>query len=95
MRVLSRSVVSDYATCGLQPARTSVLGILQTRVLERVPISLSRRSSRPRDQPASSALQVGVDLYPLSQVGIGKTIYIYSEQYSAMRKKEILPFVTT
>ena len=41
---------------GLQPAGSSVHGILQARVLEWVVTSSSRRSSQPRDQTCVSCL---------------------------------------
>ena len=49
------------------PPGSSVHGILQARILAWVAISSSRGSSRPKDQPASPALQV--DSSPLSYLG--------------------------
>ena len=49
--------MSDYCDpmdCSLQGS--SVHGILQARILERVDISFSRGSSRPRDQTRVSCL---------------------------------------
>ena len=46
---------------------SSVHGILQARILEWVAISFSRRSSQPRVEPGSPALQA--DFYPVSYKG--------------------------
>ena len=56
---VSCSVASDsLRPCGLySPPGSSVHRILQARILEWVAITFSRRSSRPRDEPGSPALQ--------------------------------------
>ena len=53
------------------PPGSSVLGIFQTRVLERVVISSSRGSSRPKDQTCVSCVSCiwQEDSLPLSHVG--------------------------
>ena len=47
--------LSDPRDWGLPDS--SVHGILQARILEWVAISFSRRSSQPREEPGSAALQ--------------------------------------
>ena len=47
--------LSDPRDWGLPDS--SVHGILQARILEWVAISFSRRSSQPREEPGSPALQ--------------------------------------
>ena len=49
MRVCGCSVVSDYNPMNCSPRGTSVHGIFQARILERVAISYSRASCRPRN----------------------------------------------
>ena len=75
------SVLSDsMQPVNCSPPGSFVLGILHARILEWVAISFSKGSSGPRDQPASSALQVEVDPLPLSHVGIrGLYLYVYSD----------------
>ena len=47
----SRSIVSDSCDpVDCNPPGSSIHGILQARILERVAISFSRGSSQPRDQ---------------------------------------------
>ena len=63
----SRSVVSDFCDpVDCSPQRSSVHGIFQARVLERVAISFSKGSSQPRDWTQVSQI-VSQTLYPLSQ----------------------------
>jgi len=69
--VLSRSDVSD--SCDLMdysPPGSTVHGVFQARILERVAISYSRESSQLRDQtPASHFLHWQADSLPLHQLG--------------------------
>ena len=63
--VLSSPAVSDSLRLfGLSPPSSSVRGMFQARVLERVAISCSGESSYPGTEPASPALQA--DSSPLS-----------------------------
>jgi len=54
VRLLSRVWLCDPVDCS--PPGSSVHGILQARILERVAISFSRGSSRPRDRTQVSHL---------------------------------------
>ena len=57
---LSRSVVSDsLRPIGCSPPGSSVHGILQARILERVAMPSSRGSSQPRDQTHVSCIAGG------------------------------------
>ena len=65
-------VVSDSCDPGdCSPTGSSVRGILQARILERVAISLNGESSRPRDGTCVSCISClgGGDSLPLSHLG--------------------------
>ena len=61
---LSCSDCRDYT-----PPGSSVHGILQARILERVVISFSRGSSQPRDQTCISCIGKWMDSFPLPPSG--------------------------
>ena len=64
------STLCDPMNCS--PPGSSVQGVLQTRILERVAISYSRGSSRSRDRTPAPALQV--DSLPMSHWGSPESI---------------------
>ena len=67
-----RSVTSDsFHPMDYSPPGSSVRGILQARILERVAISLNGESSRPRDGTCVSCISClgGGDSLPLSHLG--------------------------
>ena len=64
--VQSCPTLCDPMYCSLPGS--SVYGIFQARVLEWVAISVSRGSSRPRDQTQVSHIVVKVKVKPLSRV---------------------------
>ena len=71
--MLSCVQLCDLMDCSLPGS--SVHGILQARILEWVAISFSRRSSQPRIEPGSPALQA--DALPSEPPGKSWYTYIY------------------
>ena len=70
---------------------SSVLGILQARILEWVAISFSRESSPPRDRTGASCTAGGC-LPPELQ---GKHMVVYIRQHSLSPSHPLLPSVST
>ena len=62
------------------PPGSSIHGIFQARILERVAVSFSRASSRPRTETSSTALQA--DSLPLSHQGSAFLTFIYVRIYA-------------
>ena len=79
------------------PLGSSVHGILQARILKWVAMPSSRGSFQPRDLHLLHLLQCQAGSFSLVPLGKSHT-HTHTEwntYYSAMRKKEILPFATT
>ena len=70
------------------PPGSSVHRILQARILEWVAISLSRESSRPRDEPWSPALQA--DSVPSELLGENAIEICISIVYDNSAKRSVL-----